>query len=215
MHAVIVANAPDLDASPFEASLRAADLVIAADGGGDALARAGVAPHVLIGDLDSIAPAALAWAQSQGAEVLRYAAEKDETDLELALLLAAERGAQRIDVLGALGGRWDHSLANVALLALPEIQGKAVRIIGVGQRAFLVRDSAVIEGDVGDTVSLLPIAGAAHGITTRGLRYPLREATLHFERSRGVSNVLEQTPGSVKVREGLLLVVCTTIADSR
>jgi thiamine pyrophosphokinase len=209
MHAVIVANAPELDARPFEGLLRSADVLIAADGGGDALARAGVAPHVLVGDLDSIAPAALEWAQAQGAEVQRHAAEKDETDLELALLLAAERGAQRIDVLGALGGRWDHSLANVALLALPELAGRRVRLVGSGQQAFLVRKRATIEGRAGDTISLLPLAGPAHGVTTAGLRYPLHGATLHFERSRGVSNVLEQPPGSVTVGAGLLLVVQT------
>jgi thiamine pyrophosphokinase len=209
MHAVIVANAPDLDARPFAALLGGADIIIAADGGGDALAQAGIAPHVLIGDLDSISASALAWAQAQGTEVLRHAAEKDETDLELALLLAAERGAERIDVLGALGGRWDHSLANVALLALPELVGRAVRLLGMEQQAFLVRGQASLDGLAGDTISLLPLAGAAHGITTRGLRYPLHEATLHYERSRGVSNVLEQPPGAVTVREGLLLVVQT------
>lgn len=209
MHAVIVANAPNLDARPFAARLRGADIVIAADGGCDALERAGVAPHVLVGDLDSVAPGALAWAQGRGAEVLRYAAEKDETDLELALLLAAARGAQRIDVLGALGGRWDQSLANVALLALPELAGRAVRLADASQEAFLVRERAEIHGQAGDTVSLLPLAGAAHGVTTRGLRYPLRDATLRYERSRGVSNVLDQPPGAVSLREGLLLVVQT------
>ncbi|MBC8076448.1 MAG: thiamine diphosphokinase [Chloroflexales bacterium] len=207
MYTLIVANAPDLDAQPFEALLQSADLVIAADGGCDALARVGIAPHVLIGDLDSLAPASLEWAAAHGADVQRHTPEKDETDLELALLLAAGRGAQRIDVLGALGGRWDHSLANVALLALPDLVGRAVRLVGAGQQAFLVREHAQIEGRAGDIVSLLPLTGAAHGVTTRGLRYPLHEATLRYERSRGVSNVLDQPPGAVSVRDGLLLVV--------
>lgn len=207
MHAVIVANAPDFDAAPFLARLRGADLLIAADGGGNALHAVGIAPHVAVGDLDSLLPAAEAAFVAAGAEIRRYPAAKDETDLELALLLAIERGAEQIDLLGALGGRWDMGLANVALLALPELAGRRVRLLDVNQEAFVVRDAATIDGAVGDTVSLLPLGGPAHGVTTRGLEYPLVGATLYFERTRGVSNVIVEPPAHVSLSDGMLLVV--------
>lgn len=207
MHTIIIANAPDFDASPFKKLLNEADLIIAADGGGNALYRIGVAPQIIIGDLDSLLDDALHWAVEHDAELQRYPAAKDETDLELALLRAAERGAERISVLGAFGGRWDQTLANVFLLALPELIGRDVRLVDVNQHAFLVRDRATLHGTVGDTVSLLPLSGAAHGITTSGLEYALHEATLHFERARGVSNVLTEPTASVSLREGLLLIV--------
>jgi thiamine pyrophosphokinase len=207
MHTVIIANAPGFDAAPFQALIRGAELLIAADGGGNALLACGVAPQLVVGDLDSLEAHAQEWLQAQGATLLRYPAEKNETDLELALLLAVERGARRITVLGALGGRWDHSLANVALLALPDLAGLDVRLLDVDQQAFLVRDAAALPGRPGDTISLLPLTGAAHGITTRGLYYPLHEASLSYERSRGVSNLLVDVPAHVSVREGLLLVV--------
>jgi thiamine pyrophosphokinase len=207
MHAIIVANAPTFDAAPFADALAAADLVIAADGGGNALHAAGVVPHVVVGDLDSLDPMAESAFRAAGAEVRRFPVEKDETDLELALLLAVERGADQIDILGALGGRWDQGLANVAMLALPDLVGLRVRLLDVDQEAFLVRGAADIPGAAGDTVSLLPLGGAAHGITTRGLYYPLDDASLRFERSRGVSNVITQPPAHVFVGEGLLLVV--------
>jgi thiamine pyrophosphokinase len=207
MHAIIVANAPDFEATPFVEMLAAADLVVAADGGGNALYAAGLVPHLVVGDLDSLVPAAEAHFRAAGAEVLRFPAEKDETDLELALLQAVERGAGRIDILGAIGGRWDQGLANVAMLALPELVGVRVRLLDVAQEAFLVRDSVEITGAAGDVVSLLPLGGPAHGITTRGLYYPLTDATLRFERSRGVSNLITEPPAHVSVREGLLLVV--------
>jgi thiamine pyrophosphokinase len=207
VHAIIVANAPGFDAAPFAKLLDSADLLIAADGGGNTLYAAGVVPHIIVGDLDSLGAAAEAAFRAAGAEVRRFPAEKDETDLELALLLAVERGAGQIDILGALGGRWDQALANVAMLALPELAGIRVRLLDVDQEAFLVRGEAAIAGAEGDTVSLLPLGGAAHGITTGGLYYPLDGATLRFERSRGVSNVITSSPASVSVREGLLLVV--------
>jgi thiamine pyrophosphokinase len=207
MYAVIVASAPELDIAPYQEHIRAADLLIAADGGALPLLRAGIVPHVAIGDMDSIDAAGLAELEMHRVAMQRFPREKDETDLELALLYAAATGATAIDILGALGGRWDHTLANVALLALPELRTRRVRLLADRQTLFLVRDSAMLEGQAGDTISLLPLAGDAYGVTTKGLRYPLDDATLSYERARGVSNVLLAPPGYVSLRAGLLLVV--------
>ena len=207
MHIVIVAHAPDLDAAPFRERIAAAGRRVAADGGALPLMRLGLPPHLVIGDMDSLDAAALDALAAGGAELRRFRRDKDETDLELALLYAAAQGAQAIDIIGALGGRWDHTLANVALLALPELRGRQVRMLAPGQTLMLVPGALDIPGKVGDTVSLIPLAGPAHGVTTRGLQYPLRDATLSFERARGVSNVLLEPPGRVEVRAGLLLLV--------
>ena len=207
MYTVIVASAPELDIAPYQEHIRAADLLIAADGGALPLLRAGIVPHVAIGDMDSIDDAGLAELETHGITPQRFPREKDETDLELALLYAAAVGATAIDILGALGGRWDHTLANVALLALPELRERRARLLADRQTLFLVRDAAMLEGQAGDTVSLLPLAGDAYGVTTKGLRYPLDNATLSYERARGVSNVLLAPPGYVSLRTGLLLVV--------
>ncbi len=207
MYTVIVASAPELDIAPYQEHIRAADLLIAADGGALPLLRAGIVPHVAIGDMDSIDATSLAELETYGIALRRFPREKDETDLELALLYAAAAGATAIDILGALGGRWDHTLANVALLALPELRERRTRLLADRQTLFLVRDAAMLEGQAGDTVSLLPLAGDAHGVTTKGLRYPLDDATLSYERARGVSNVLLAPPGYVSLRAGLLLVV--------
>jgi thiamine pyrophosphokinase len=207
MHVVVVANAPELDLTPYVPLLHAADALVAADGGALPLLRAGIPPRVVLGDMDSLDAASLLALAERGVELRRHPREKDETDLELALLYAAEAGAHTIDVLGALGGRWDHTLANVALLALPELRGLHTRLLDGEQTLFLVREAATLLGRRGDTLSLIPLAGDAHGVTTAGLLYPLVEATLSFERARGISNVLLDPPGNVSVREGLLLVV--------
>lgn len=207
MNVVIVANAPSLRLDPYREMIAGADLVIAADGGANALVEAGFRPAIVIGDLDSLGATRLALLAADGVEVRRFPREKDETDLELALLHAVAIGATHIDILGALGGRWDHTFANVAMLAMPELQGRQVRLIDERQRLFLVRDQALLEGQRGDTLSLLPLTPTVCGITTRGLFYALDDATLHFERARGVSNILIDPPGFISLREGLLLVV--------
>ncbi len=207
MYVVIVANAPLLRLDPYREMIASADLVIAADGGANALADTGIRPSLVIGDLDSLSAARLAQLAADGVELRRFPREKDETDLELALLHAAAMGATRIDILGALGGRWDHTFANVAMLAMPELKGRQVRLIDERQRLFLVRDQATLDGQRGDTLSLLPLTPTARGVTTRGLFYALDDATLYFERARGVSNILIDPPGFISLREGLLLVV--------
>lgn len=207
MYAVIVANAPAFMIEPFYGLLSHADLLIAADGGGNSLYRAGLTPDLLVGDLDSLKPQALHAFRQAGVVIRQYPPAKDETDLELALLQAVAANATRIDILGALGGRFDQSLANVALLALPELASCRVRLLDAEQEVYLAHRSVVINGAIGDVVSLLPVGGPARGITTRGLEYSLYEAELYFEHSRGISNTIITTPAHVSVREGLLLVV--------
>ncbi|WP_298815653.1 thiamine diphosphokinase [Chloroflexus sp.] len=214
MYVVIVANAPDLDLTPYHHLLTAAERLIAADGGGTSLFAHGYTPHLLIGDLDSITSEALAAYEAQGVTIERHRPDKDETDLELALLAAVNMGADQIDVIGALGGRWDQSLANVALLGMAELRGRRARLIDHPQQIWLVRDESVIPGEAGDTVSLLPFGGDASGINTAGLAYPLVNGTLRADRARGVSNVIVNPPARVQVRDGALLVVWTTRSGS-
>lgn len=207
MHIVVVAHAPELDLTPYLALIDQADLLIAADGGAQAVLRANRRPDLVLGDLDSLEAASEAALVAQQVPLEHFPRDKDETDLELALLAAIQRGATEIDVLGALGGRWDHTFANLALLAHPALEGRRVWLRDNQQTLFLVRDAAALHGQVGDTVSLLPLTPIVEGVTTRGLRYRLDDATLRFEQARGVSNVLLEPPGQVAIRAGLLLVV--------
>lgn len=209
MDIIIVANAPTFDATPFIPRLRAADYVIAADGGANALYQLKYIPQQLIGDLDSVAPPVLAWLEAHACQITRFPREKNETDLELALLAACRYAPQSIDILGATGGRLDHTLANIGLLTLEELHGCAVRLLDHHQELLMVRagESYEVSGNVGDTVSLLPWNGPAHGITLEGFYYPLADATLLPNRARGISNILQQSPARIIVRDGFLLMV--------
>jgi thiamine pyrophosphokinase len=209
MRAIIFANGEFPDPQSTRGLLRPDDLIIAADGGTRHALAAGVIPHVIVGDLDSLAPDEQARVEAAGARVIRFSPRKDETDLELALLHAVHEGATVIVILAALGGRLDQTIANLLLLALPELRGLDVRIVEGTQTAFLVQDERLIEGRPGDTVSLIPLGGDAVDVTTEGLEWPLHEDTLRFGPARGVSNVLAAERARVRVRRGLLLCVVT------
>ncbi len=183
--------------------------VIAADGGARLAAYYGLAVQTLIGDMDSVEPPTLEHL-TRSAEVLRHQPEKDETDLELALLLAAERGARWIRVLAALGDRLDQTLGNIYLMALPVLHGLDVRLVAGKQEAWLIREGqSSVYGTAGDTVSIIPLSGEARGIRTHNLYYPLHDETLRFGPARGISNVMQAAEAHISVREGIVLVVHT------
>ena len=209
MRAVIFANGEFPNPQNARDLLRSDDFIIAADGGTHHALAVGAIPHVVIGDLDSLSPDEQARVEAAGAQVIRFSPRKDETDLELALLHAVREGATEIVILAALGGRLDQTIANLLLLALPELSGLDVRIVEGQQTVFLIHDEALIEGRPGDTVSLIPLGGDAVGVTTEGLEWPLHEDTLRFGPARGVSNVLTAERARVRVRRGSLLCVVT------
>jgi thiamine pyrophosphokinase len=159
--------------------------------------------------MDSLSETARTTLEASGCRFLTHPRAKDETDLELALEYAVKEGAQEIVILGAVGGRLDHTLANVFLLATPLSQGISVRFVDGDQEVMLARsgESLSIHGQPGDLVSLLPLSGNVQGVTTTGLAWPLRHGSLRLGYTRGVSNEMTGSRSSVAVTDGLLLVV--------
>ena len=194
------------------------DRVIAADRGA-AHARAWGWPlHLLVGDLDSLGAKEAALVAASGVPVITAPAAKDETDLELALAHALAQGPREIVICAALGGRSDHLLANVLLLARPELADLTVTLVDGRESIRLLRggDSPPahleLPGAPGDLLSLLPLGCDAVGVTTAGLQYPLHDETLFLGQARGVSNLFTSVRADITLRRGLLLVI-HTIAD--
>jgi thiamine pyrophosphokinase len=183
------------------------DLIIAANGGLRHAFALGLVPAIVIGDLDSLPNELLQLAQHRGAELVRYPIAKDKTDLELALELARERGASHIRIFAAVGGRPDQALANILLLANPELSNIDVRIVDERYEIVLVRQQIEMTGRSGDVVSLLALSDTVTGITTHGLHYALKEGTIRRGSSLGISNRMLGERASVSVVDGLLLVV--------
>jgi len=191
------------------ALLRPDDWLVAVDGGLRHLRCLGLAPRLLIGDLDSVTEDEVRWAAENGAEVRRYPREKDETDLELALAAGLQTGSREILLAAALGGRLDQTLGNLGLLLRPELDGLDVRLEDGCEEVFLIRSRAEIQGRAGDIVSLLPWNGQAEGVATLALRYPLRGETLYPDRTRGISNEMQGDTAQVRLRAGSLLCIHT------
>ena len=189
------------------------DLIIAADGGSRHASTLGLQVDLIVGDLDSIEDAQRESLRAQGTQFEHFKAEKDETDLELALLRAVEQGAAEIAVVGIVGDRLDMVLANIHLLTLEALSPIRAELWLGRQTAWLIRPPGEeFEGAPGDTLSLIPLKGDAIGVTTNGLAYPLRGKTLFFGPARGVSNVMEREVCRVDLEAGILLAVHTQAA---
>ena len=207
MRAIIFANGDAPDPEIVRHWVEQADLIIAADGGTRHALSAGVVPHVVIGDLDSLAETDRAQLDRSGVQLIVHPRHKDYTDLELALRYALEQGAKEIIIVSALGGRWDQSLANLLLLTLPELAQVFTRIIDHHLSIQVIRDRAEIAGRAGDTLSLIALKGDAHSVTIEGCEYPLLDATLPFGATLGISNVLAQPIAKITVKQGMILTL--------
>lgn len=189
-------------------------LVIAADGGLHVGEQIGLRPDVVVGDGDSLRPGVLDRLRREGVEVQLHPPAKDASDTELALREALRRGAKEIVIVGALGGvRFEHALANVLLLSLPELAGCEVRLVDGASTIRLLGDgqSLSLSVDDGELVSLLPLTERAEGVRTHGLRFALDDEVLEQGTTRGLSNEIQAGAASVELRRGRMAVVQTRI----
>lgn len=209
MRALLVCAAPVAGSTGLVARLAPnADVVIAVDGGGAVCIEGGVTPDVLVGDLDSADSETVDELLSRGVPVHRFPAEKDSTDLELAVQEARRLGASELVVTAASAGRLDHTLAALAVLA-----GAAdlrPEIVEPDMSGWVLGRSATREvrlGGTGSTVSLIPWGGIAL-VSVRGVRWPLDRAELSPETALGVSNIVTSAEGAtVSLHQGTLLVL--------
>ncbi len=206
MRAFIVANSQH-SLPPAHLRPQAGDLVLAADGGANLCLAWDWPVDAVVGDMDSIAAEARRQLEAQGVPFIVVPTAKDETDLELALRLALERGATELVIAGALGGRIDHTLGNLTLLALPSLASLPACIADGDQTLWLVRDRMTIDGQPGDTLSLLPFGGDARGVSVSGVHWPLHQADLPLGPSLSISNRMAASQAEIVVRRGLLLAV--------
>ena len=183
-------------------------LVIAADGALDHALAAGVAPAGLVGDMDSISAAGLEWA-SRHATIERHDPDKDHTDTELALMMAADLKPARLILVGA-GDRLDHVLAAIGALGQPHLT--SIPVIDAWWDEQWIRvlhgpGSTTLELAEGTTLSLLALHGPCSGVTITGVRWPLERAELAPLVGVGVSNVAVDPQVAIRVSTGVLTIV--------
>ena len=178
------------------------DLVIAADGGYDALMSRGIRCDLIIGDLDSVKEAPV------GVELIRHPVIKDETDMHLAYLEGRRRGYESFELFGGVGGRADHTFANYCLLCHIKASGASARLHDKESVAYAIQNEATrVRGKSGNHISLFAFGGVANGVSIKGLYYELENGTLTPNFPLGVSNHFVGEFGEIEVRDGTLLVI--------
>ena len=182
--------------------LRPDDTIIAADAGRLAAEKAGITPDILLGDWDSCAP------PKTGKEIITLPAEKDDTDTHHAARVAVQRGFAEVLLLGCLGGRMDHTQANLATLLYLTQQGVQGWITDpVTQITALQNGSMVLPRQQGYYFSVFAADGTARGVTLQGMKYPLQDATVSAYFPIGVSNEILKPQATVTVTQGTLLLM--------
>jgi thiamine pyrophosphokinase len=184
------------------------DLLVGSDRGALFLLRHGLQPDIALGDFDSVSKAELAEIQA-GSKAFQSCdpIDKDLTDTEMAFDWALSQQPSAIHLLGALGTRFDHSLANIHLLRKGMEQGVSCKIIDAYNEVMLIQKPTLIDKGSYTNISLLPLSVEVTGITLHGFLYPLHKAKLTIGQSLGISNVLLDKQGFIEVESGYLLVI--------
>lgn len=197
---IVLCGGPD---RPSPAALPAASAVVAADGGVDLALELELPVDLAVGDFDSASEEALA----ASARIERHPTSKDAGDLELALDAAMRLRPERILVLGGGGGRLDHLLGVVLLLAAEAYATVRIDALIGAAAVHVVRNERRLPGEPGELLSLFAAHGPAFGVVTEGLAYPLRGETLEPGSSRGLSNVFAEPEARIALERGVILAV--------
>lgn len=187
--------------------IKTTDTIICADGGSKHAVFLGVVPHIIIGDQDSTPKAIIRELKKHKTEWITFSRDKDETDSELAINFAREKGFKDIVLFGFVGSRFDHMMATLLFLASDLVAFDSVAIIDTKQTLHIVRKQLKLKGKKGDYVSLVPLISDVLGVTTKGLKWKLKRDVLKFGKTRGVSNEIVSENASVLVESGVLTVI--------
>ena len=184
--------------------------IICADGGYSKAAEAGIKPDIVIGDLDSYEGSGI----PEDIPLLKLPVEKDVTDTDSCLEYATEHGFSSIFIIGGLGGRCDHSIANIQNIVRysrkKDEQGKCPRIILADKYNYLFAltdDHVQLPAFEGRKLSLLSFTEKCEGVSVSGVHYPLKDHTLTNTFPLGVSNEFEDDVIDIEVKKGTLLVI--------
>ncbi len=176
--------------------------VIAADAGLRTLRAAGISPDLIVGDFDSLGE------KPEGENIVYHQPEKDDTDTMLAVREGLARGYDRFLIYGALGGRLDHTLANLQTLGFLCAHGARGYLVGEGSAVTAFRSGGLAFRDtLRGTVSVFALGADAEGVFERGLKYALDDYTMSAAFPIGVSNEFTGAPSEITVRDGTLLVL--------
>lgn len=206
--AVIVSGGV-IDNPQFYKTILEQSYIICADGGIHLLRKLGIKPNMFIGDFDScnFDEIEKTGFLKECEDIKKFKIEKDATDTHIAVDIAIEKGFKKVTVIGALGGRVDHSLANIMLLKYMLEKGVCAKIVNEKNTVFLTRSGVTLPPQGRRKLSLIPLTESVSNLTLKGLKYPVSGFTLKMGDSRGISNEFTELDAEITFDKGLLLII--------
>jgi thiamine pyrophosphokinase len=204
---VIISNGEVKNREFFMKLIKKSDYIIAVNGGSKHAKNFGLIPDLIIGDLDSISKEDYVYFQSKGSTFLRYDPIKDKTDVHLAIEHVMKSEFKEILLICVFGDRIDHIIANIFLL-LKVVEARIkIKIIDEFNEIILIQNFGKIKGNIGDTVSLIPLTETVTGIQLTGLKYNPKDGRLKMNDTLGISNILTKKVATIQINNGKLLVI--------
>lgn len=207
MKAIIISNGTIEDTNTLVNEIRKNDYSICADGGAKYFSDMSIYPDVIVGDFDSVDKKDLNQMKANGIKFYEFPVKKDKTDTELAIDYAIEMGAKEITLMGVIGTRMDHTLANIMLLKKLINQGIKGKIVNKYNEVYITKDELTLKRKQDTFVSIIPLTEIAKGVTLKGFEYETDKEDFKMDSSYGVSNRIISETGKVKIDEGICLVI--------
>lgn len=180
------------------------DMVIAADNGYAYLREMGVKPNVVIGDFDSLKEVPV------GENIIKLSPNKDETDMLAAIKVGLQAGYELFHIYGGMGGRTDHTIANIQCLAMLAHRSCQGYMFGDGEIMTVIANRSIsFSSDAKGYVSVFSLVPESRGVFEEGLKFPLKNYILNSENPMGVSNEFVGLNSVITVENGTLLIVYT------
>ena len=183
--------------------------IIAVDKGLEALYKLNKIPDYIVGDFDSVSKEALEFYKNKNIPINEYNSEKDFTDTELGLELAINLNPNKITIVGAIGTRFDHTLANVHILTKCLEKNIECEIVDLYNKIYLINHKKEIEREKSyrKFFSIIPLTSEVQGISLKGFKYPLENYNLSIGKSLGISNEIVGNKASVEIKSGILIAI--------
>ncbi|TCT16951.1 thiamine pyrophosphokinase [Natranaerovirga pectinivora] len=183
------------------------DYTMVVDGALDIIKDSQVKVDLIIGDLDTVDENLVLQFRDKGVEVIQFSPDKDYSDTHLALIKALELNASDITIVGGIGTRMDHTLANIHTLMIPTEKNIPCRIVNENNIIQCTNNTLALENTFGEYISLIPLTTEVSGISSKGLKYSLDNDKLVIGASIGISNEIIDKNAFITIKEGILIVI--------
>lgn len=207
LKALLILNGEKVNSTTILKLKDESDFILSADGGTDYCVELGIIPDLVIGDLDSISPKTLDILKKKEVPINVFPIKKDKTDSQLSIEYLMDKGAEEITIIGAIGSRIDHTLANILLLKTIKDKGIKGKIVHNNNIIYIIDDELIMDKKNGYFVSIIPIESKGVLVSLKGFEYNLSKVKIDFASTLGVSNFVIDEKGYIKVHEGECLVV--------